>query len=574
MKIRPFSIFFLLTGAIFADSYRPPNMDKEIFVNKKLSINKILKGGALFSGLLSVARDFDEKENEVDYELRAHALGIAGRLNPDSENFKDLDKDLKDRGRTNMSDEVSKSLVTAKIYRGIRGLMEEKDNEDNKKCAAYCIDIALRLDPESEFQSELEGYQKITGDADWKDMLGSAVPLPGSWPGQDRTTFEERRETIPGGDADKFAGTTSEIYGLHVRTLPNGRHVGGASALSAVALKEKDIDGIEFHIDQKVGDMTGNSLEEVAKLMRTRHDGDGSKPTGYKVSITFEDKDTLLDGPSAGTAMAIILDSLFTGRALDGKFACTGAITQTGKVTPIGGVAGKIRGATNKGCNLVGVPHANIKGVSDVFVLDGIEKLMAIQVFSFETLDQAIEVASKEKSEDVQSTINDFNKVADLIKAKGEDSLKNAVVIALLEDVVEKMPNHQSAQILLSVAKGEEKKILSLGGSFHQIRTNISGIANKIARMVGMEEANLDSEDRNQAKEALAELTKISSKLDSRLKDYNDSMTKVLKSYSEGREDDEKDDEFVKRIGKEWSTAGAAREKLMGDPEIMEELNN
>ena len=116
--------------------------------------------------------------------------------------------------------------------------------------------------------------------------------------------------------------------------------------------------------------------------------------------------------------MSIIVDSLFTGRELDDKFACTGAITADGKVTRIGGVAGKIRGATNKGCNLVGVPHENIKGVSDIVVLDGIKKLMAIQVFSFKTLEEALMVASKDKPEEVQSTIDDFNKVADLIESQ------------------------------------------------------------------------------------------------------------------------------------------------------------
>jgi ATP-dependent Lon protease len=108
--------------------------------------------------------------------------------------------------------------------------------------------------------------------------------------------------------------------------------------------------------------MTGNSLEEIMKLMRVRHEEDGRIPSGYRVTITFEDKDTLLDGPSAGTAMSIIVDSLFTGRELDDKFACTGAITADGKVTRIGGVAGKIRGATNKGLQSRGSPSRKHQG--------------------------------------------------------------------------------------------------------------------------------------------------------------------------------------------------------------------
>ena len=576
MKIRLFLTLFILTG-IFAQAYKVPKFDEEVFDNDKLSVNKILKGGALFSGLLSVARDFTPEENDIDDLLRTHALAIAGRLYPESENFKDLELDLRERGRSNSRDNITISGVSEKLTRGIRGLMKDGGNKDDKKCAAFCIDIALRLDPDNQFKSELEEYQKAAGKPDWKPLEGERIqpgiggsPFP--WMSGPRNTFEERRETIPGGKAEKFAGKTSEIYGLHVRQLPNGRHVGGASAVSAVVLKEEGIDGIEFHIDQKVGNATGNSLEEVAKLMRTRHDDDGTMPTGYRVSITFEDKDTLLDGPSAGTAMSILLDSLFTGRELDGKFACTGAITQTGKVTPIGGVAGKIRGATNKGCNLVGVPQANVKGVSDILVLDGIQKLVDIQVFSFETLDQAIEVASKEKSETVQSAIDDFNKVADLINKDGEESLKNSVVIKLLENLVEKMPNHQSAKILLSVAKGEEKKILSLGGSFHQINTITSGVVNNIRAVANG--ADFDAAERKEAKEAVTGLDNVSKKLDPRLNDYNEAMMAVVKTFAEGRKTDEKDDEFVERLKEQWEAAGAEGKKLSEDPEIQEELNN
>jgi len=570
MKTRLFSIFLLLTGVIFADNYRPPNMEKEIFKAKKLKINSIHKA-ALFAGLISVARDFDEKNDGVEYDLRSNALAIAGRLDPKSDTFKDVLDDIKARGQTVKEDGNTKASIASKIYRGVRSLMKAKGNEDNEKCASYCIDIALRLDPEGKYEGKLKDYQENVGEADWKDMLEAPV-YNNPWGRQDNNEFKERSETIPGGKAEKFAATQRVVYGLSVRTLSNGRHAGAAASLSATALRDADTEGIEFHIDQKVGNMTGNSLEEIKKLMRVRHEEAGRIPSGYKVEITFEDKDGLLDGPSAGTAMSIILDSLFTGRELDDKFACTGAITADGKVTRIGGVAGKIRGATKKGCNLVGVPHENIKGVSDILVLDGIEPLINIQVFSFKTLDEALMVASKDKPEDVQSTIDDFNKVAKLIKEKGEGSLSNSKVIGLLEDVVKKMPNHQSARILLSVAKSEQKKILSLGGSFHQINTNTSGIANKVQGMMWSDELDLSASDKDLAKEALAELEKVSDKLDPRLEEFNNAMKKVAKICANGREDDEDDDEFLKRLKKEWEDVSAERKKLMGDPEIMEEL--
>ena len=41
MKIHLVSIFFIFTGVILAENYRPPNMEKELFKVKKLAITEI-----------------------------------------------------------------------------------------------------------------------------------------------------------------------------------------------------------------------------------------------------------------------------------------------------------------------------------------------------------------------------------------------------------------------------------------------------------------------------------------------------------------------------------------------------
>lgn len=569
--IKALFVLALSVTSLVADQYRPPNMDKDAFDAEKLKIDKISRS-SLFSGLLAVARDFDEEENEVDFELRAHALGIAGRINPDSENLEDVMGQLEEDGKT-IGDDNTKPRVNSKIYRGVRALMRKKDNEDNVKCAKFVVDIALRLEEEGKYTDKFKEYAEEIGKPDWKDMLGSPIYHDRTAYGRrDNNEFKERSETIPGGGAKKFAATQRSVYGLSVRQLPNGKHAGAASSLSATALRDEDLDGVEFHIDQKVGNMTGNSLEEIKKLMRVRHEEDGRIPSSYKVEIAFEDKDGLLDGPSAGTAMSIIIDSLFTGRELDDIFAVTGAITADGKVTKIGGVAGKIRGATKKECKLVGVPHENIPGVSDIYVLDGIEPLINIQVFSLKKLDQAIDIAAKDKPSEVAKAIDDFNKIARLLKDKGEDMLKNAKVKSMLEQLNESMPNHESARILLEIANGSAPKKLSVGGSFHVIDTTSSGLAKKVTMITWTEEYERNSADTEDAEEAIKELEAIKSKVDGRLSDYHKAMLKVCKVYRDGRKDDESDDEFVERLGKVWEEVQGKRKKLMEDPEIMEEI--
>jgi hypothetical protein len=562
-------LLLLILGSccLLADNYREPDLEKDIFDVDKIKLNSIYEA-SLFSGLISVARDFDEEDDEVEYDLRSNALAIAGRLKPDNDNFLSVSGDLWERGRTTAED-VDTSRTVSKIYRGISALMKKKDNEDNLKLASYCADIALRLDEGAKEAKKLKAVLEEAGEPDWKGMYGST--RTGGPPGRgEPNEFKERLESIPGGKATKFAGIQSSVYALSVRRLSNGRHAGAASSLSATALRDKDVEGVDFHIDQKVGNMTGNSLEEIAKFMRVRHEEAGRIPSGYKVEMAFEDKDGLLDGPSAGTAMSLIIDALFTGNKLDERFACTGTITADGKVGKIGGVAGKIRGATKKKCTLVGVPAENAPGVSDIFVLDGIEPLINIQIFSLAKFEGALRVASADKPVEVQETIDDFNKIASLLKDQGEDALKSPSVISKLEKVVKAMPNHESARILLEVAKGTPPETLSVSGSFHHIDTSTANIRQKIQSIIWTQEFSRSSTDKEDAAEAVELLKELDGKVDPRLADYQESMLEITETYRDGRKDSEKDDEFVDRIKSAWEEVQSERKRLSQDPDIVE----
>jgi ATP-dependent Lon protease len=67
------------------------------------------------------------------------------------------------------------------------------------------------------------------------------------------------------------------------------------------------------------------------------------------------------DGPSAGTAMAVALTSLFTGRPVRRDVAMTGEITLRGKVLPIGGLPEKAVAAQRAGCVKILIPAGNEK---------------------------------------------------------------------------------------------------------------------------------------------------------------------------------------------------------------------
>jgi ATP-dependent Lon protease len=72
------------------------------------------------------------------------------------------------------------------------------------------------------------------------------------------------------------------------------------------------------------------------------------------------------DGPSAGVAMFMALNSLLTARMIRSDTAMTGEISLRGLVLPIGGVKEKVLAAIQAGITTVMLPARNRKDLEDV----------------------------------------------------------------------------------------------------------------------------------------------------------------------------------------------------------------
>ncbi len=556
------SLGLILSCLHVAAAYRPPDMEREIFDTKQISLNKFDRAG-LVGALVSIARDFDEEENQVVYDTRSYALAIAGRLDQNSTKVNDCLEQLSSSGRTVQEDGADISRTSSRLYSGIRSLIRKKDNKANQTCAAYCVSIALTFDPDGEKADKLEALQKSLSEAgfkaNWKGLLKSAIhhnnnPL---FPGQGQFTKVER--TMPGGSAEQFARKQTRITGLSVRRLQSGKHAGAALPIRITALREEDQDDILFKFDQKVGPLMAGSLDEVIKFMRVRYEKD-TIPDGYTVDITMGDKG-LVDGPSAGTAFALAIDTLFTGEEIDEQYACTGTMTSDGESGVIGGVAGKIRGAIHKDCRIVGVPHGNAKGVNDAFLLDGMDSLLNINVFTQKNFDDAYKLSRKSKSADIVTAMEIYQQVADLVKENGRDRLKNPEIQKKLQSVLDHTPNHLCAKLLLDWSKGQHVKILSLRGSLDELDTEMSAFGRSISK-----------ESKETAIESVAHLEKIGPILDKRMQPYHDAALTLCKAIKGGANAGEQASDFAKRIGNLFRMASSARGKILGNPEIVEEM--
>ncbi len=586
----------LVVGTTSADdevkTYRPPNFEKEIFDVDAVGWDRFDRA-AVVKLMINIARDFGE-EDDVDLEVRAKALAIGYRLDPGSKEIERVDKQLRNDAESVSGEDVDRERLVRRLVKKIDTLISAGGKE-SFKCAAYCADIGKDFQEDEEaFTKQLATLKEKGAEPDWKGVLEAPVKIVKRDPandnpediirriimgGQEQEKFEPKWVTMPGGDADKLALRMSTVKGLVVMTLSNGDHAGAASTIDVTALKDDEAgDDLIIGIDQKVGSMMRGSIEEVVKLMRLRHEDDGTIPSGYKIEFGFPDKDQLKDGPSAGTAFALVLDSMFTGVKLDPDFACTGAITKIGSVQPIGGVAAKIRGATKKGCRVVGVPIANEKGVADVVVLGEMDQLLAIQIFTMTNFDEALAIARVEREEDVQKTMDLFNKVAEVIQERGMEVVKHPKVIEKLEVVLKRMPNHASAKYLLQYAKGTAPKTLSIGGAFQETRVR-SGSAFEILAPLMYEAGEGEEEDfsfddtmKEAGEEATKQLKEIEGKIDERLRPYFKSVIACTEALAKGPLEEETGALFKERVRGLFKEMISENKKIANDPEIREEM--
>ena len=242
--------------------------------------------------------------------------------------------------------------------------------------------------------------------------------------------------------------------------------------------------------NQTVGPSMAGALKEVVSFVESKHNG---WPKGQTMEISFEDKYSPKDGPSAAVACALLLDSAIAGTEIDPGFAVTGDMDSEGQVKAIGGVAAKIRGAATKDCSHVAIPLENAPAITDLAITDGFGPICQIQVFSIETFDQAKSIASQERDAKIASAMTTFSQIQAVYERSPETfprTLPHPKMQEKLQEVLQGCPNHLSAALLLAYGQGRGPKQLSVTGS-------ISYLAKLSKEMLTV----IDSEGKVQEKE-------------------------------------------------------------------------
>ncbi|MFM7182941.1 MAG: S16 family serine protease [Verrucomicrobiales bacterium] len=357
-------------------------------------------------------------------------------------------------------------------------------------------------------------------------------------------------------------GKAAAVSALLVVDLEGADMAGFSQALTANAIETGNRSPMGYRFNQEVGPDMERALDSAVRGLQLRH---GAWPRGQSVEFTFREKYSPKDGPSAATACALILDSLITGDALDETFAVTGDMNSDLTVQPVGGVPSKIRGAAKGGSKMVAVPKANVRDVEDMVVMDGFAAIGNTQIFSIATFDEARALAVKERSAAVKVSIDEFAKLQ-----SGQVKLRTPEGKALIDGILQKTPNHLSADLMRRLQTGKAPTRLSLVGSIDVVRRTTAPFFNAL------------NEDRAYTingpafEKAMTTLSGLGNKLDLKVTPYHNAMIDFLTfarryvdkdisnrtEYARFREDLEK---RINRVNEEWK-------KLLRDPAVVEAI--
>jgi hypothetical protein len=297
------------------------------------------------------------------------------------------------------------------------------------------------------------------------------------------------------------------VNALVVMDLGGGRTAGALSKLSLTSLALTKDDAATIAFNQPVGADMKKALREVTRFHAIRQQG---WPRGQKMELSFADKYSPKDGPSAAVACALLLESALRGVALQPDFAVTGDMNADGSVQPIGGVAGKLRGATKGGCKVAAIPEKNSVEATDLALTDGAAPFLGIQVFSISHFDDAVKLAVRDDAT-LRVLCESFAAIAAKIRA-APSTLRQAETIAGLRNLVRQAPAHLSARLLLAIAEDKLPAALSPPGSLNAIELAITDALEGTSQEL-LAKSNLD---RGKVSAARGKLQQLRGKLDKR----------------------------------------------------------
>lgn len=356
---------------------------------------------------------------------------------------------------------------------------------------------------------------------------------------------------------------TAAVNALVVMDLGGGRTAGALSKLSLTSLALTSQEAATIAFNQPVGADMKKALREVTRHHAIRQQG---WPRGQKMELSFADKYSPKDGPSAAVACALLLESALRGVTLLPDFAVTGDMNADGSVQPIGGVAAKLRGATKGGCKVAAIPDKNATTAADLALTDGAAPFLGLQVFSISHFDDAVKLAVRDDPS-LRAVLDSFTAIAGKIKA-APATLRHPETVAALRTLARQAPTHVSARLLLALAEDKLPPALSPSGSLNAIELAITDALEGTSQEL-LAKSNLD---RGKVSSARGKLQQLRSKLDKRTHALADAWVAWCQSVERLTAAARPDENQVKEHKATVKRITAEEEKLRANADFREDL--
>ncbi|MCM8525609.1 MAG: hypothetical protein NE327_03765, partial [Lentisphaeraceae bacterium] len=530
-----FIFLLLLSVSAFAQYYEEP-----AYGNFEFQLDKIEDKNTIAKELTNYLKA--QNPEKLNFKLAEKAIALSLYLDGFNMDTVVLNASLKHNLALKRNNPYSTLEISALLEKRIEKDLFS-DDRDKVIFAAYLSDIHKELNGEEKYASAILQLNKVGAKAGWDKILKNYSVAKLNIPSQSGNVKVGRiTKTIHPDYATKKKGVHARqatSNGLMVSTNSQGVNTGIMSEVIGTVMPASG--KTTFSFTRQVGTSMEESLISAEKALKARFP---NLEDGYKVNVSFSNKFSNKDGDSAGTAITVMLFSMFEGLEIDKSVAMTGTISEDWKVGIVGGVASKIRGALKGNCKFVGVPYDNREAVQDLVILYGIENLWKIQVFSLSTLDQAIDLARVDKSPNLQKATDLFTRTTAIIPKNmrfynGDNKRK---VLSSLKSVLTLAPNHLSARVLYNVISGNSYLRLSFLTSVEEV--------NRLSADILSDEKIPDEK----VKETLKTLAIYAKRVDRRVAPYADQIGTFLNSFM-------KLEEMAKELNEKFKN-GVRDEKL------------
>jgi len=497
------SVCFLVGLALFSFSfssliaYDSPDFDREVFDVDAL----LLEGDArdsLVEALASIASNFPDSA-QVDSDLKEKCLAIALRISPLHYNSRKAHEALL-KGQVPPATSFFDSLSAAS--EAIWGVAERLSSDDPepeaRKLAPYLMEIALLIHPEPP-RERIRKFATATEREllPWNEMVrlqpadnpSSRVVSRFFDKIEERESVKEETEMAEPAKPENPENLPESSSGAEIKiaevSLPfvsslivrNSPVAGGLATLvirDPSAIEDDLFAKVRAEDDpawaeqlQMVGDFTGIPPAGLRTIAITVREDYPDFPLRKVAEIGFKTEEELstpralaqADVTLAGT---IMLYSAFSGDPIDQDFIFSGSLGDSAatKESPIsieGELSAVIASAALLQKPYLVLPSSSYEELlAEIKESGNLESLFSPQLLGVENLEGALHLAMEDNGVDFATAVDSFLEIEEVAsKMSLVELARNSKVQERLEKILEQIPNHLSAKVMLAFGRDE-----------------------------------------------------------------------------------------------------------------------